>query len=156
MTRQDCVTKWVINANGEKVWDGNELCRPVSWMNCTLHEEPKVFNQTYTRCARTGNPIPTMSCALRERTRMTTGFKCEVKHTVDCNCTHVERCAEIVYRECREVPRPLACTNTPMKVPYQPKIHRVKCLLADNSEAPAIDADESAQRADVELDIEDI
>ena len=49
VTRQDCVTKWVVTATGEKVWDGNELCTPVQWQNCTLHEEPKEFNQTYTK-----------------------------------------------------------------------------------------------------------
>jgi hypothetical protein len=87
VTRQDCVTKWKVEGN-QKVWDGNEECRPVSWMNCTLHEEPKLFNQTYTKCARTGIPIPTMQCKLEEKKRMTSGMRCEVKSAVNCNCTH--------------------------------------------------------------------
>ena len=75
---------------------------------------------------------------------------------MDCNCSHVEKCAEIIYRECREEPRPLACSNTPMRVPYQPKIHRVKCLLTDDTEAPLNDVEDSAQKADIELDVEDV
>lgn len=42
-----------------------------------------------------------------------------------------------------------------MRVPFQPKIHRVKCLLSDDTEAPALDAEESASKADIELEIED-
>jgi len=45
VTRQDCVTKWILTPTGEKVWAGNEQCQPVSWMNCTLVPEPKVMNQ---------------------------------------------------------------------------------------------------------------
>ena len=77
----------MVTATGEKVWDGNERCTPVTWQNCTLHEEPKDFNQTYTLCKRTGVPIPTMQCVLKEKTRMITGMRCEVKHAVDCAYT---------------------------------------------------------------------
>ena len=27
VTKQDCVTKWELNAQGRKVWAGNEECR---------------------------------------------------------------------------------------------------------------------------------
>ena len=49
---------------------------------------------------------------------------------------------------------PLACNTVGMRVPFQPKIHRVKCLLADNNDAPEIDVEESAQKADLELDFD--
>ena len=61
--RQDCVTKWVLTASGEKIWDGNEQCTPVKWQNCTLVPEEKLFNQTYTVCEPSGPPIPTMMCS---------------------------------------------------------------------------------------------
>lgn len=88
VTRQDCVTKWITDSRGRKVWDGNEQCTPVMWQNCTLHEEPKEFNQTFTSCTRTGRPIPTMQCNLVEKSRMTSGYRCEVMHAVNCTCTH--------------------------------------------------------------------
>ena len=88
VTRQDCVTKWVVTGNGEKVWAGNELCKPVTWLNCTLVSEPKPINQTYTKCEPKGEPIPTMTCERTNRTRMVTRTKCDVKTAVDCNCTH--------------------------------------------------------------------
>ena len=27
VTKQDCVTKWELNAQGRKIWAGNEECR---------------------------------------------------------------------------------------------------------------------------------
>ena len=87
VTRQDCVTKWRVTSGGQKVWDGNENCTPVKWQNCTLHEVPKAFNQTYTSCSRTGKPIPSLVCNLVEKKRLTTATRCRVKSAVDCKCT---------------------------------------------------------------------
>ena len=56
-----------------------------------------------------------------------------------------------MYQECREEPAPLSCQTTTMMVPYQPKIHRVKCLLADGTEAPDLDVEESERVADEKL-----
>lgn len=61
---------------------------------------------------------------------------------------------DISYQECKEIPMPLECTRVGMRVPFQPKIHRVKCLLADDSDAPALDIEQSAQKADLELDFD--
>ncbi len=135
--------------------------------------------QTYTKCERTGTPIPTMACRLVNRTRMVSGMKCDVKTAVDCNCTHAyggttaviifffmaeirsmipfyscnsEQCVVIIYQECSEVARPVECQPHSLRVPFQPRIHRVKCLLADDDENPALDVEESANTADAAFD----
>eukprot|EP00095_Tigriopus_kingsejongensis_P012116 maker-scaffold97_size377342-snap-gene-1.17 protein:Tk12116 transcript:maker-scaffold97_size377342-snap-gene-1.17-mRNA-1 annotation:"luciferase" len=155
VTRQDCVTKWIISPTGEKIWDGNEQCTPIQWRNCTLIEVPKLFNQTYTKCERSGMPVPTMKCELEEKTRMITGMRCEVSVAVDCNSTNTEECVDITYQECREMPKPLSCQTTNLRVPFQPKIHRVKCLLQDIKDAPSLDVEDSADAADAKLNTVD-
>ena len=49
----------------------------------------------------------------------------------------------ISYQECREEQRPLSCETSSLRVPYQPKIHRVKCLLSSGNDAPDLDVEES-------------
>lgn len=63
-----------------------------------------------------------------------------------------EQCVDITYQECKEMPKPLECKTSTLRVPFQPKIHRVKCLLRDNNEAPALDVEESARAAEEKLD----
>jgi len=53
--------------------------------------------------------------------------------------TFRERCTQITYQECREEARPVQCQDSTLRVPYQPKIHRVKCLLADDDDNPDLD-----------------
>ena len=36
VTREQCDSKWVLNAAGEKVWAGNENCVLKTWEECTL------------------------------------------------------------------------------------------------------------------------
>merc|ERR1712176_1409544 len=38
VTKEQCDSKWVINAEGEKVWAGNENCKNVTWQDCKLQE----------------------------------------------------------------------------------------------------------------------
>ena len=57
----------------------------------------------------------------------------------------------ITYQECRERPDPLSCQTTTMKVPFQPKIHRVKCLLANGREVPDLNIQDSERAADEKL-----
>lgn len=97
-------------------------------------------------------PIPTMECRLVDKQRMTSGLRCEVKSAVNCNCTHTEQCVDIVYQECKEVAKPLQCTDTSIRVPFQPKEHRVKCLLEDTLDTPNLNVEESARDSDIKLE----
>ncbi len=118
--------------------------------SCTTH---CLLFQTYTKCERTGVPIPTMACQPRKKTRMASGLRCEVKSAVDCNCTSTEQCVDIAFEECQEKKRDDAqCQDTSLRVPYQPRIHRVKCLLADDNASPDLDVEEREKEADAQFD----
>ena len=41
-------------------------------------------------------------------------------------------CKVIKYKECEEVPKPLKCSAKKIRIPFQTKVHRVKCLLPDD------------------------
>ena len=80
----------------------------------------------------------------------------------------------LVYDECHERAKPLNCESTFMSSPFQPKIHRVKCLLVskacvrhnfkgssnfikmfyqvDNNAAPELSVEESAAAAENKLE----
>lgn len=58
----------------------------------------------------------------------------------------------MTFRECTQVPEKLECQNVPMQVPFQDKIHRVKCLLPDEISEPAIEVDVSSLEAENKLD----
>merc|ERR1712242_344083 len=36
VTKQQCDSKWEVDATGQKVWAGNENCRDVTWEDCKL------------------------------------------------------------------------------------------------------------------------
>ena len=44
------------------------------------------------------------------------------------------QCVTVNYRECEEIAKPVKCDMKIVRVPFQSKIHRVKCLLNDNQE----------------------
>ncbi len=62
---------------------------------------------------------------------------------------------EIIYQECREVARPTSCERTSLRVPFQPRIHRVKCLLADDDDNPQLEAEDSAAQADEQFNLQE-
>merc|ERR1711944_44697 len=36
VTKQNCITKWETDEDGNQVWAGNEACEPVTWRECKL------------------------------------------------------------------------------------------------------------------------
>jgi hypothetical protein len=66
-----------------------------------------------------------------------------------------EECVKLTFRECHEEAQPLACESSHMRVPYQPKIHRVKCLLKDEGTAPELEVEKSAEESDQALGVEE-
>lgn len=149
VTRQDCVTKWELNSQGRKVWAGNEECRPVTWQKCELEEVSKEFNQTYTECFDSSEEIPTMSCRDRERTKTIMKTVCTAKAAMVCQCTNEEQCVNVSIKECSEVVRPVSCENKEIgRIPFQDKIHRVKCLLQSTRDEPSIGPEDNKEQGE--------
>lgn len=131
-TRLDCVTKWELDPAGRKVWAGNEACSPIQWQNCTIVMEQVAENETFTECLKIGKPIPYAQCEYLERTRETSGLKCQIKHSLTCECTERTECITVQYEECEEVAKLGRCEKIRNQIPFQRKIHRVKCLFDED------------------------
>ena len=59
-----------------------------------------------------------------------------------------EECRDVEFEECSNVVVE-NCENTRIgRIPYQEKIHRVKCLLPDRGAEPALDIDQSDRNSE--------
>jgi len=134
VTKQNCVTKWETDENGNQVWAGNEDCEPVTWRECKLVPREVEFKVPQITCAP-GETIQYEECEEDTKEQMTTSMLCEVKHTTSCQPKVSEKCASITYTECQELPNE-ECNTVDIQVPFQEKEHKKKCLLPDNGIAP--------------------
>ena len=77
VTKQNCVTLWETDPNGDQVWAGKEDCEPVTWQECHLVPKEVKFI------------VPEVTCFEKERlwyhepepqnaTEMTNTFTCVV------------------------------------------------------------------------------
>ena len=64
------------------------------------------------------------------------------------------KCVTVQFRECKETAKDLECETVGLRVPYQEKIHRVKCLLTSNGAEPPLDVDESARSIPILSDLD--
>ncbi len=51
VTKQNCVTLWETDDNGEQIWAGTEQCEPVTWQECELKEKDVKFIVPEVTCA---------------------------------------------------------------------------------------------------------
>ena len=76
VTRQNCITKWEIDSEGNKVWAGNEDCEDVTWQECTLIDRTIDFTVPKVDCVE-GPGIPYMRFVDTNKTRMINKMVCE-------------------------------------------------------------------------------
>ena len=77
VTKQNCVTLWETDPQGNQVWAGNEACEPVTWQECKLVDKTVHFRVPEVNCTPKQElwyhvPEPV------ELTRMTNTFSCKV------------------------------------------------------------------------------
>ena len=126
VTKNNCVTDWEVDANGNKVWAGTETCTPVTWEECKIVEKQVDFPSVKTDCS-TVSHIKWADFA--QRTTDSTGLDttCEVKSAVDCKTVTVNKCASVDWQECSMTPSE-QCTPVYVHEPEQEKVHQKKCL----------------------------
>ena len=84
MTKQNCVTLWEKDADGNQVWAGREGCEPVTWQECQLVDKEVKFL------------VPDITCSPKEevwyhepelvnKTETTQTFRCSVRLVADIN-----------------------------------------------------------------------
>jgi len=131
VTKQNCVTKWVVKPSGQKVWDGNEDCEEVEWEECKLVDYQVPFKVPQIDCVA-GTPIPWMDCVDDTKTQMTSKMTCEPKSAVSCVPQTTEMCTRVVWEEFRQEPVS-ECTIGKVNKPRQEVSHKKKCLLPDTA-----------------------
>jgi len=129
VTKQNCVTKWEMDDQGNKYWAGNEDCEPVTWQECNITLVEKDFKIPKVDCHTENVPqIPYCDRKQVDSTRKRTTVKCEVQKTQSCKPTTVEKCVTIDVTDCRDEPVP-GESHVAIWKPYQERLHLQKCLL---------------------------
>ena len=60
-----------------------------------------------------------------------------------------EQCTNVEFTECSEDVRPVSCEDKEIgRIPFQEKIHRVKCLLQSTREQPTIQPDDNKEQGE--------
>jgi hypothetical protein len=127
VTRQQCDSKWVINDQGEKVWDGNENCQDVMWEECTLEDYILPLEVPVWSCA--DDRVLSFTEPVFETIEVTAYTSaCRVVANPVCTTTSTEECVSLDYEECHDLVEPRCQTSVAIQVPYQTFDHRLKCL----------------------------
>jgi len=127
VTYDNCVSKWIIDENGQKVLSEKEDCTPVVWKNCTLVNETVNFTHQKTDCYELGEgrnytrPVPVPHPITVDQSN------CVVKTAVDCEPVTKTVWVAANWQECQDV-KDETCNEYPVCVPSQEKIHKFKCL----------------------------
>nr|AAG54096.1 luciferase [Pleuromamma sp. CSG-2001] len=126
VTKDNCVTDWEVDANGNKVWGGTEKCTPVTWEECNIVEKDVDFPTVKTECGilshlKYADFIEGPSHSLSMRTN------CQVKSSLDCRPVKTRKCATVEYHECSMKPQE-DCSPVTVHIPDQEKVHQKKCL----------------------------
>jgi len=130
VTKQNCISTFTTDEQGEQVWAGNEACEPVTWRECKLVPRQVDFKVPKINC-EDGDEVPYTDCEEAEKIQMITKMTCEVKHTTDCKPVVSTKCGNVQYQECTEEPEE-KCEEVEMSVPKQEKQLKKKCLLPDD------------------------
>jgi|ERR1712212_254278 len=129
VTKQNCVTKWEVLPNGEKVWSGNEDCEPVTWNECHLEEYDVPFKVPAIVCVD-AEFIPWNDCVETTESQMTSAMTCKPYGAVECTPLTSQLCTSVQWQESHQEVVPNCFTDTVNK-PRQEVSHKKKCLLPD-------------------------
>ena len=102
VTKQNCVTLWETDENGQQIWAGTDQCEPVTWQECELIEKDVQFIVPDVTCSNKQElwyhePEPSTA------SKMTKTFSCEVKKSSHCTTQTRPDCKQITYNECKLV-----------------------------------------------------
>jgi hypothetical protein len=136
---QHCESKWVINDQGEKVWDGNENCQLTTTEECTLETYNVPIQVPVYTC--TDGAALTYNVPIQSTEQVTKySTKCQEGTKTDCKTVSKKReCVQVELKDCVDqiVPQCQGGGATgagqgvgqQFQVPYQTFDHRLKCLV---------------------------
>jgi len=127
VTKQQCDSKWVINEEGVKVWDGNENCREVSWEDCTL-EDRIMAEEVPTYSCKKGETLTYSSHLVIEQEVFAFNKICQPRGNPVCTQRDEMECTIVEWEECRDEIIETCKTHT-LNNPYQTYHHILRCSI---------------------------
>jgi len=137
VTKQQCDSKWVINNQGEKVWDGNENCKDVSWEDCTL-EERVITEEVPTYTCNNGETLTYSSHIVKEEDVTSYRKTCQPRGNPVCTQSNEIECTTVEWDDCRDEIIE-TCKPFIVNVPYQTFHHTLRCSIEHDLETPSDD-----------------
>merc|ERR1711885_59865 len=129
VTKQQCDSKWVLK-DGEKVWDGNENCRDVSWEDCTL-EDGVVKEEVPTFSCKDGETITYPTPVIMSEDITSYERTCKPQGHPVCATSNKEECTNVEWEECTEEAKE-TCIPVTFRIPYQTFLHTLRCSISDD------------------------
>ena len=130
VTKQNCVTLWETDEQGNKQWAGTDSCEPVTWQECQLVPKEVTFIVPEISCSDKAEPLWYHEPEEVPGVKEVTTFTCEPRSSVSCVTQTREVCREVSWEDCREVALQ-DCAPEKVHTPSQEFLHRKKCLLPD-------------------------
>lgn len=128
VTREQCDSKWVVNAAGERIWAGNENCVEKTWEECTLVDTFKSVEVPVWTC-KDSNAIFYNVPVLNEVSITGYNTGCRAAAYAECVTTSRQECAQVEYEECADIIEPFCYGGLEFRTPYQSYDHRLKCIV---------------------------
>ena len=135
LMKQQCDFTWVINNQGERVWNGNENCRNVSWEDCAL-EDRVITKEVPTYSCNNGDTLPYSSHKVQEEEVISYERTCQPRGVPVCTKNNEEECATVEWEECKDVVLE-SCKPLTLYTPYQIFHHIVICFRENGFEKPS-------------------
>jgi len=137
VTREQCDSKWVLNAVGEKVWAGNENCQTKTWEECELVDKLNPTQVPVYKCFD-DEVISYNVPVIRQVAVDYYATKCVAAAYAQCSTRQETQCVEVEYEECTDIVEPVCfgcevgipgTCGMEFRVPYQTYDHRLKCIV---------------------------
>jgi len=127
ITKKQCDSKWEIDEHGEKVFEGNDNCRDVTWEDCKLvdsvvEEEVEVYS-----CHDDGSQSY-LEPVVKQEEVTTRSEECGGRGGAVCQVTTSTQCTEVEWTDCEETVVP-DCHSVDIKVPSQEYDHLLRCSV---------------------------
>ena len=129
ITKQQCDTKWVLNAAGEKVWAGNENCKDVTWEDCTLQPRQITTEVETYDCNEAPDVISYKTVVRKDVDVPLFSRKCRAVAKPVCTVTTDTQCETVEWEDCQDNIAP-NCFKSLFRVPYQEYNHLQRCTVS--------------------------
>jgi len=128
VTKNNCVTDWEVDDNGNKVWTGLENCTPVTWEECTIEDKEVDFPTVKTDCGVVSQ-IKYFDYTPQPGSSSSVSTNCSPRGSVSCRPVTRTDCIQVTYTDCSMGGGDEGGCNRPdVFLPTQEKVHQKKCL----------------------------